>query len=230
MADVTQEISSHKNNRIQDILSTLPLCMVLVAGSFISWFKIAPVSFFYEGIVFAAAEISFCLCAFYSALSNKNKKWAFFIPAGGAVVLTLIRARQVGNGLVSFLNICIHSWNTKYEDGVRLFDQAQARETDLFFVLSCFYAAFRGCFVVSDQCRRLCPDQHDRTAYFCAGDSIGTFLSIWRCAYVKLYYRCMAFFPSCRHPFKARNLDGSSGSVPCVRLAYRRRKILTDSA
>ena len=132
MVSVTRKISSHKNNKIRDILSTLPMCMLLAAGSFISWFKIASISLFYEMIVFGVVEISLCLCALYSILSARDKERAFFIPACGAAALILTGIPRTGNGLVTFLNVCIYSWNEKYEDGVRLFGQAQANETDLF--------------------------------------------------------------------------------------------------
>ena len=127
-----QEISSGKNNKNRDILNALPLCMILVAGSILSWFKIAAIDLVFEAAAFGIAEIVLCLTAVYGLLSSKDKKWAFFIPAAGAAVLTFIRPVQILNGFLSFLNICIYSWNEKYEDGVRLFENVQATEQNLF--------------------------------------------------------------------------------------------------
>lgn len=132
MAGVIQEISSGKNNKNRDILNALPLCMILVAGSILSWFKIAAIDLVFEAAAFGIAEIVLCLTAVYGLLSSKDKKWAFFIPAAGAAVLTFIRPVQILNGFLSFLNICIYSWNEKYEDGVRLFENVQATEQNLF--------------------------------------------------------------------------------------------------
>lgn len=132
MAGVIQEISSGKNNKNRDILNALPLCMILVAGSILSWFKIAAIDLVFEAAAFGIAEIVLCLTAVYGLLSSKDKKWAFFIPAAGAAVLTFIRPVQILNGFLSFLNICIYSWNEKYEDGVRLFGNVQATEQNLF--------------------------------------------------------------------------------------------------
>lgn len=132
MAGVIQEISSGKNNKNRDIFNALPLCMILVAGSILSWFKIAAIDLVFEAAAFGIAEIVLCLTAVYGLLSSKDKKWAFFIPAAGAAVLTFIRPVQILNGFLSFLNICIYSWNEKYEDGVRLFENVQATEQNLF--------------------------------------------------------------------------------------------------
>ena len=132
MAGVIQEISSGKNNKNRDIFNALPLCMILVAGSILSWFKIAAIDLVFEAAAFGIAEIVLCLTAVYGLLSSKDKKWAFFIPAAGAAVLTFIRPVQILNGFLSFLNICIYSWNEKYEDGVRLFGNVQATEQNLF--------------------------------------------------------------------------------------------------
>ena len=85
MAGVIQEISSGKNNKNRDILNALPLCMILVAGSILSWFKIAAIDLVFEAAAFGIAEIVLCLTAVYGLLSSKDKKWAFFIPAAGAV-------------------------------------------------------------------------------------------------------------------------------------------------
>ena len=91
MAGVIQEISSGKNNKNRDILNALPLCMILVAGSILSWFKIAAIDLVFEAAALGIAEIVLCLTAVYGLLSSKDKKWAFFIPAAGAAVLTFIR-------------------------------------------------------------------------------------------------------------------------------------------
>ena len=80
MAGVIQEISSGKNNKNRDILNALPLCMILVAGSILSWFKIAAIDLVFEAAAFGIAEIVLCLTAVYGLLSSKDKKWAFFIP------------------------------------------------------------------------------------------------------------------------------------------------------
>lgn len=85
--------------------------MILVAGSILSWFKIAAIDLVFEAAAFGIAEIVLCLTAVYGLLSSKDKKWAFFIPAAGAAVLTFIRPVQILNGFLSFLNICIYSWN-----------------------------------------------------------------------------------------------------------------------
>ena len=116
MAGVIQEISSGKNNKNRDIFNALPLCMILVAGSILSWFKIAAIDLVFEAAAFGIAEIVLCLTAVYGLLSSKDKKWAFFIPAAGAAVLTFIRPVQILNGFLSFLNICIYSCNEIYED------------------------------------------------------------------------------------------------------------------
>lgn len=132
MAGVIKEISSGENNKNRDILNALPLCMILVAGSILSWFKIAAIDLVFEAAAFGIAEIVLCLTAIYGLWASKDKKWAFFLPAIGAVVLIFLRPIQILNGFLSFLNICIYSWNEKYEDGVRLFETVQATEQNLF--------------------------------------------------------------------------------------------------
>ena len=108
MAGVIQEISSGKNNKNRDILNALPLCMILVAGSILSWFKIAAIDLVFEAAAFGIAEIVLCLTAVYGLLSSKIRN-GHFIPAAGAAVLTFIRPVQILNGFLSFLNICIYS-------------------------------------------------------------------------------------------------------------------------
>lgn len=134
MADAAQKISSWKKEKNRDILSILPLCMVLVAGSLLSWFKIAQIAFFYEVISFWMAELSLCLTGFLAAvLFGKNdKKWAFLVPACEAAAVAVFRPLQVFHGFLGFLNICIYSWNQKYQDGVRMFNDIQATQQNLF--------------------------------------------------------------------------------------------------
>ena len=78
MAGVIQEISSGKNNKNRDIFNALPLCMILVAGSILSWFKIVAIDLVFEAAAFGIAEIVLCLTAVYGLLSSKDKKWAFY--------------------------------------------------------------------------------------------------------------------------------------------------------
>ena len=134
MADAAQKISSWKKEKNRDILSILPLCMILVAGSLLSWFKIAQIAFFYEVISFWMAELSLCLTGFLAAvLFGKNdKKWAFLVPACEAAAVAVFRPLQVFHGFLGFLNICIYSWNQKYQDGVRMFNDIQATQQNLF--------------------------------------------------------------------------------------------------
>ena len=81
MAGVIQEISSGKNNKNRDILNALPLCMILVAGSILSWFKIAAIDLVFEAAAFGIAEIVLCLTAVYGLLSSKDKNGHFlFLP------------------------------------------------------------------------------------------------------------------------------------------------------
>lgn len=105
MADAAQKISSWKKEKNRDILSILPLCMILVAGSLLSWFKIAQIAFFYEVISFWMAELSLCLTGFLAAvLFGKNdKKWAFLVPACEAAAVAVFRPLQVFHGFLGFL-------------------------------------------------------------------------------------------------------------------------------
>ena len=221
MAGVIQEISSGKNNKNRDILNALPLCMILVAGSILSWFKIAAIDLVFEAAAFGIAEIVLCLTAVYGLLSSKDKKWAFFIPAAGAAVLTFIRPVQILNGFLSFLNICIYSWNEKYEDGVRLFGNVQATEQNLFLYSLVFLLILAALLWYSDQ--------PDRPRSVCSGDRLRTFFPFWSRSYAHFHYRCMAVCLSCwlfRTPYR---LDDRNRTDPFFHALDIRRKNLTDS-
>ena len=110
MAGVIQEISSGKNNKNRDILNALPLCMILVAGSILSWFKIAAIDLVFEAAAFGIAEIVLCLTAVYGLLSSKDKKWAFY-SCRRCGSTDLYKTGTDIKRIFKLLNICIYSWN-----------------------------------------------------------------------------------------------------------------------
>ena len=162
MADAAQEIIIMEKRKNRDILSILPLCMILVAGSpFIRGLRSLSIAFFYEVISFWIAELSLCLTGFLAAvLFGKNdKKWAFLVPACEAAAVAVFRPLQVFHGFLGFLNICIYSWNQKYQDGVRLFNDIQATQQNLFLYSLVFalilaavlwyFVSVKACFKIS---------------------------------------------------------------------------------
>ena len=228
MAGVIQEISSGKNNKNRDILNALPLCMILVAGSILSWFKIAAIDLVFEAAAFGIAEIVLCLTAVYGLLSSKDKKWAFY-SCRRCGSTDLYKTGTDIKRIFKLLNICIYSWNEKYEDGVRLFGNVQATEQNLFLYSLVFLFNAGGSFMVSGQCKGMYSDQPDRPRSVCSeivlgrSSLFGAVLMLTSITGVWLFAFHAGFF---RTPYR---LDDRNRTDPFLHALDIRRKNLTDS-